>query len=215
VSFTEAKAGKLAEVAPGDQIRARGEKNADGTRLNAEDVVFGTFVTKAGTITAINAKGREITIRELATNKPLTVKLAAETKVRLLPPMGNAGPSGPHMPQGGAPPASMSRSDIAKALGQMPAGAIDDLKAGSGVLVSSTKGAREDRVTAIMILGNANPFSPEYDRPGFGRVDIFTKPGSDSFRGDVLAQYNNQYLNARNPLLSESRREPCRCNSTN
>src|SRR5205823_3702284 len=42
---------------------------------------------------------------------------------------------------------------------------------------------------------NSNPFSPEYDRPGFGRVDIFTKPGYDQFRGDFMAQYNNQYLN--------------------
>ena len=27
---------------------------------------------------------------------------------------------------------------------------------------------------------NSNPFSPEYDRPGFARIEIFTKPGSDS-----------------------------------
>ncbi|MBI1898138.1 MAG: carboxypeptidase regulatory-like domain-containing protein [Acidobacteria bacterium] len=51
---------------------------------------------------------------------------------------------------------------------------------------------------------NANPFSPEYDRPGFGRIEIFTKPGSGSFRGEALAQYNNKFLNARNPLLAQS-----------
>jgi hypothetical protein len=50
---------------------------------------------------------------------------------------------------------------------------------------------------------NANPFSPEYDRPGFGRVEIFTKPGADSFRGEAVVQYNNQFLNARDPLLSQ------------
>jgi hypothetical protein len=33
---------------------------------------------------------------------------------------------------------------------------------------------------------NSNPFSPEYDRPGSGRVDIFTRPGSDQFHGDFL-----------------------------
>jgi hypothetical protein len=55
---------------------------------------------------------------------------------------------------------------------------------------------------------NSNPFSPEYDRPGFGRVDIFTKPGSDQFHGDFIAQYNNQFLNSRNPLLRQSTRPP-------
>jgi hypothetical protein len=53
---------------------------------------------------------------------------------------------------------------------------------------------------------NSNPFSPEYDRPGFGRIEIFTKPGSDQFHGDFLAQYNNQFLNSRNPLLAQSTR---------
>ena len=40
---------------------------------------------------------------------------------------------------------------------------------------------------------------------------LFTKPGSDSFRGEFLAQYNNRFLNARNPLLTESRRHSRRC----
>src|SRR6266545_902913 len=31
---------------------------------------------------------------------------------------------------------------------------------------------------------NSNPFSPEYDRPGFGRIEIFTKPGADLLRGE-------------------------------
>ena len=55
---------------------------------------------------------------------------------------------------------------------------------------------------------NANPFSPEYDRPGFARIEVFTKPGSDSLRGQAFAQYNNQFLNSRNPLLAQSTRPP-------
>jgi len=48
---------------------------------------------------------------------------------------------------------------------------------------------------------NANPFSPEYDRPGFGRIEIFTKPGTDAIRGQAFFQFNNQDLNTRSPLL--------------
>lgn len=55
---------------------------------------------------------------------------------------------------------------------------------------------------------NSNPYSPEYDHPGFGRVEVFTKPGSGQFHGDFLAQYNNQFLNSRNPLLRQSMRPP-------
>ena len=55
---------------------------------------------------------------------------------------------------------------------------------------------------------NANPFSPEYDRPGFGRIEIFTKPGTDAIRGQAFLQYNHQLLNSRNPLLAQSGRPP-------
>jgi Carboxypeptidase regulatory-like domain len=47
---------------------------------------------------------------------------------------------------------------------------------------------------------NANPFSAEYDRPGIGRIEILTKPGTDRFRGQASFGFNNQTLNARNPF---------------
>ena len=57
---------------------------------------------------------------------------------------------------------------------------------------------------------NSNPFSPEYDHPGFSRIEIFTKPGSDSIRGQAFGQFNDAVLNSRNPLLTESSRPPYR-----
>jgi hypothetical protein len=47
---------------------------------------------------------------------------------------------------------------------------------------------------------NANPFSAEYDRPGFARIEILTKPGTDRFRGQASFGFNNMVLNARNPF---------------
>ena len=55
---------------------------------------------------------------------------------------------------------------------------------------------------------NSNPFSPEFDRPGFGRIEIFTKPGTDSFHGSLFTQFNNEKLNSRSPLLTQSTRTP-------
>lgn len=55
---------------------------------------------------------------------------------------------------------------------------------------------------------NSNPFSPEFDRPGFGRIEIFTKPGTDSFHGSFFTQFNNEKLNSRSPLLTQSTTTP-------
>src|SRR5579884_3537050 len=49
---------------------------------------------------------------------------------------------------------------------------------------------------------NQNPFSPEYDRLGFGRIEIFTKPGTDKFRGMLFLNVSDQFFNARNPFLT-------------
>ena len=34
---------------------------------------------------------------------------------------------------------------------------------------------------------NQNPFSPESDKLGYGKIEIFTKPGFDKYRGSALA----------------------------
>ena len=47
---------------------------------------------------------------------------------------------------------------------------------------------------------NSNPFSAEYDRLGFGRIEILTKPGSDKWRGSVFGNFNDESLNSRNPF---------------
>ena len=55
---------------------------------------------------------------------------------------------------------------------------------------------------------NQNPFSAEYDRLGFGRVEILTKPGTDKFRGQVFLNFNDESFNSRNPFSSSSTRAP-------
>ena len=52
---------------------------------------------------------------------------------------------------------------------------------------------------------NSNPFSSEFDRPGFGRVEILTKPGTDNYHGTAFINYGNKVFDSRNPLLSSAR----------
>jgi preprotein translocase subunit YajC len=62
--YSEAKPSTFEEVKVEDQLRALGDKSADGTRLTAEEVVFGTFKVVGGTVTAIDAATNQIKINE-------------------------------------------------------------------------------------------------------------------------------------------------------
>ena len=110
VKFADARNSNLGEIGVGDQVRARGVKSEDGLKVTAEDVVFGTFVTKAGTITAVNAETREITIKDLANNKPLAIRFTADSQIKKMPDMaGMMGGMGRGMPMGGPPATVMVR----------------------------------------------------------------------------------------------------------
>jgi hypothetical protein len=50
---------------------------------------------------------------------------------------------------------------------------------------------------------NQNPFSAEYDKLGYGRIEIFTKPGADKLHGQVSVEGNTSALNSRNPFAHE------------
>ena len=49
---------------------------------------------------------------------------------------------------------------------------------------------------------NQNPFSAEYDKLGYGRIEIFTKPGTDKFRGTAFFNYGSDTFNSRNPFAA-------------
>src|SRR5262245_10602761 len=52
------------------------------------------------------------------------------------------------------------------------------------------------------IFINQNPFSAEHDKIGFGRIEIFTKPGTDKLHGSGLFLFNDSNLNSRNPFAA-------------
>ncbi len=72
---------------------------------------------------------------------------------------------------------------------------------GGQIYVDGFSGGRLPSLASIReIRINSNPYSAEYDRPGFGRIEILTKPGTDRFRGQVGFNFNNQAFNSRNPF---------------
>ncbi len=87
VKFEDAKPGTLADVKVGDNVRARGTKNEDGTEFTAQGIVSGSFRNVAATVISTDAGSNSITITDLATKKPITVKIAPDSMLRRLPQM--------------------------------------------------------------------------------------------------------------------------------
>ena len=55
---------------------------------------------------------------------------------------------------------------------------------------------------------NQNPFSAQYDQPGFGRIEILTKPGTDKLHGQFSVQGMNKSFNTSNPFLGKGNTQP-------
>jgi hypothetical protein len=175
VKFADAAPSNIGEVKAGDQLRARGEKSADGLTVTADEIVFGTFLTTAGSITAVDAANNEILVKQFGNNKPLHIKLTADSQLKRMPDFsgfargapgqaggapaaGAARPPFAGPPGGGAGPMGMrgGAPDLAQMLESMPAAKLETLKPGETIVVSSTRGAKPDEVTAIMVLANAD-----------------------------------------------------------
>ena len=84
IKFDDAKPAQLEEIKPGDQLRARGTRSADGSELAAAEIVCGTFRNIAGTISLIDASANTITVQDLATKKPVTLRITADSQLRKL-----------------------------------------------------------------------------------------------------------------------------------
>src|SRR5215212_1069536 len=109
IKFADAKPSTFEEVKAGDQLRAKGDKSADGAKFTAEEVVTGSFRTTLGTVKAVDPAKNEITI-EQQDKKPLTVVVRPDSVLKQFPAdmaamMGGMGGPGGAPAAGGAAPA--------------------------------------------------------------------------------------------------------------
>jgi Domain of unknown function (DUF5666) len=86
VKFDDAKPSTLAEIHPGDQVRARGDRSADGAEVTANEIVSGTFPNIAGTINSIDASSSTLNVHDLLTKKNLVIKITPDSELHKLPP---------------------------------------------------------------------------------------------------------------------------------
>jgi hypothetical protein len=86
VKFDDAKLGTLKEIHPGDQVRARGDRSADGSEVTAEEIVSGAFRNVAGTVNSVDASSSTLSVQDLLSKKTVLIKVTADSQLRHLPP---------------------------------------------------------------------------------------------------------------------------------
>jgi hypothetical protein len=87
VRYDEAQPAPIDAIQAGDQLRARGQKSADGAEINAEEVVSGSFRNISGTITSLDTAASTLTVKDMITKKPVTIHIAGEAQMHRLPEM--------------------------------------------------------------------------------------------------------------------------------
>jgi hypothetical protein len=83
--FEDAKPSNFAAVKVGDQLHALGTKSEDGAQYAADRVVFGTFHNIGATVISVDPQAKTLTVKNLATGKPLLVHANADCRMHQLP----------------------------------------------------------------------------------------------------------------------------------
>lgn len=185
--FEDAVPGTLQQIEPGDQLRARGQRNPEGNELTADEIVSGKFSNVAGLVLATDAAANTITVKDLIGKKTVTLRISPDSQLRALPPeaaqrmamrmkaagstesgKGNSAPTqeSPAMQHEGPAGASAGANgkrfgggsgDLQQALNRMPETSVSQLKKGDAVLVVATESASAQPQTVITLVSGVEP----------------------------------------------------------
>ena len=183
VKFQDAAVGTIAQIQPGDQLRVRGAKSADGSTIEAEEVVSGSFRNLAGTIVSIDVPGNKVTLKDLTTKKTYSIQLTANSSLRVLPAevaarfaararSGSNGSSTTTANGAGSASAGAGNSssashaeggggagmDLSQMLARLPEGNLKDLHTGDALMVVASQPQQGSiSLTAITLLSGVEP----------------------------------------------------------
>ena len=205
VKFDDAKPGTLDQIKPGDQLRARGARNDDGSQLQAEEIVSGSFRNIAGTVSSVDAGQKTVSVMDLISKRPITIKIGPDSQMKQLPAMfaqriamrlkgggaqdvGTGNGSAPSAP-GSQPYSGANRAggppDFQQMLSRLPAAALTDLHKGDAVIIVTTEGSGNSAPMAITLLSGVEPLltaSPDSSRAStlLSPWNLGSSPGGDA-----------------------------------
>jgi hypothetical protein len=166
VRFDQAQPAPLAAIRPGDQLWARGSKNADGSAIAAGGVVSGSFRSIPGTVISADAAASTVTVKDLATKKPVTVRVTADAELRQLDSnvaalvaarlKGNPAGAGSHgAPNGGGGGGGNNGGQRGWNQSGAGQGRMGALKKGDAVMIVATEDA--SGLSAVKLLAGVEP----------------------------------------------------------
>lgn len=179
IRFDQAQPGPVDAIRPGDQLWARGTKSADGGTIAADAVVSGSFRSIAGTVVSTDPSASTVTVKDLATKKPVSVRITADAQVRRLDDAmaariaarlkgtqagstSHAAPSGAGNGSGGMQrpfrqngAGGAGNGDLESILEHAPAIQPGSLQKGEAVMIVATEDA--SGVNAIKLLAGVEP----------------------------------------------------------
>jgi hypothetical protein len=177
---SDAKPSSFTEIKVGDQLRVLGNKSEDGNTVTAESIYAGEFRQLAATVVSVNAATGEMQVKDLATKKPLTIKVDSDSTLKKLEPQmaamlarrygvgrgqggdgapaggGRGGDGGGRGGEGGGR-GGRGGGDVGGMLDRSPSIQPADLKAGDAVMVLTTMGSDPSRVTLVQLLAGVEP----------------------------------------------------------
>ena len=181
IKFADAKPSALAQIQPGDQLRARGNRSADGNDVTADEIVAGSFRNIAGTVLSIDPATNTVTVRDLATRKPVIIHVTADSQMHKLPEQmaqslamrlkhsGNGQAEARPASEAGAASSgsadhagwrqsggSQRGGDLSQMLQRTPPVQLSELHKGDAVMIVATAGT-PDAATAVTLLAGVEP----------------------------------------------------------
>ena len=180
VKYQDAKPGTLAQIQPKDQLQARGTLSADGTSMQAEEVISGSFENLSGLIASADPATGKITLKDLATKKMVTVDITANSNIRSMPLQmatmfaarsnGGSQSGGRRGGGGGATQAGAADAggaggtrrsagaDLSQMITRLPPITVADLHKGDAVMIVASESAPgASTVTAVTVLSGVDP----------------------------------------------------------
>jgi hypothetical protein len=166
--FEDAQPGTFAEVKVGDQLRALGDKSADGRTFAAEAIVSGAFKTVGATVTEVDVQRGEIKATTLEQKKPIIISITRDSALHRIPPplaVAIAQRSLAGRPAAAPPaqtnaaqkaPAAQPVVDVQQAIDALPALSLADIKAGDVFAVTSAIEKDDSHLTAIKLVAGVN-----------------------------------------------------------
>ncbi|WP_158824293.1 hypothetical protein [Granulicella sp. S156] len=179
VRFEDAVKSSIGAIQPGDQLRVRGTKSADGSSVAADEIVTGSFSNFSGTIASIDGTAGTLTLKDLATKKTVIVAITPNSDVHRIPvevatrmaarlrggstPGATPGANGAAAPAGGQAPAEDGQHragragmDLSQMLSRLPTETLAGLKTGEAVMIVASA-SQPGKATAVTLLAGVEP----------------------------------------------------------